>query len=135
MTTLPKSDLCDAASEEVVALVEGLANQVHDPCALAQGVSVGLKEMGLIREIRTKQKEDGVWDVVIRIRLTSPGCLYFSYFEEQLARLASAYADISVSVEWDSCFDWTRSDMSERVLKQLDQRQALMIKDQIGEKI
>lgn len=102
-----------SSEEEVIALVRGAANQVYDPCGLAQGVSIGIADLGLIRSLNVERLESG-WGVSLRIRLTSPGCFYFFYFEREIRDRLKAVPEIrSLNMEWDEVLDWTPEEMSE----------------------
>ena len=102
-----------SSEEEVVALVRGVANEVYDPCGLAQGVSIGIVDLGLIRGLNVERLEGG-WEVSLRIRLTSPGCFYFFYFQREIRDRLKAVPQIrSLNIEWDEVLDWTPEKMSE----------------------
>ncbi|HEY9707422.1 MAG TPA: hypothetical protein V6D48_04380 [Oculatellaceae cyanobacterium] len=99
--------------EDVLALVQRMANEVYDPCGMARGLELGMVDMGLIRDINVQPKENG-WDVSLRIRFTSPGCLYFLYFEREIRHRLEAFPQIEVlHIEWDDVCDWTPEDLSE----------------------
>ena len=101
------------SEEEVIALVRGVANEVYDPCGLAQGVSIGIADLGLIRSLKVERLESG-WGVSLAIRLTSPGCFYFFYFEREIRDRLKAVPQIrSLTIEWDEVLDWTPEEMSE----------------------
>jgi metal-sulfur cluster biosynthetic enzyme len=98
---------------DVVALVHEVANQVHDPCGLAQGFKIGITDRGLMRSVKAQLSETG-WIVAVRIRLTSPGCLYYFYFEQELRQRLTAYVEIAaLEISWDEVLDWTPDDLSE----------------------
>lgn len=99
--------------EEVIALVQRVANQISDPCGLALGVAIGLADMGLVRNIKAQREGNG-WNVSLQMRLTSPGCFYFVYFEREIRGRLKAFSELArVSIEWDNVLDWTPEDMSE----------------------
>ncbi len=98
--------------EDIRALVQAVANEIYDPCGLAQGVSIGLVDMGLLRTIEVRRIEGG-WHVDLRLRLTTPGCFYFVYFEREIRGRLQAFPFItSLHIEWDDVFDWTPEDLS-----------------------
>jgi metal-sulfur cluster biosynthetic enzyme len=99
------------SEQEVIAWVRSLANEIYDPCGLALGVSIGMVDMGLIRSLGVQRLEDG-WGVSLRIRLTSPGCFYFVYFERELRSRLNAYQPVKLTIEWDKILDWTPDDLS-----------------------
>ena len=105
-------DLKMAPSTKIVELVKSASNQIYDPCGLAQGASIGMADMGLIRSVEARQTACGRWHVKITIRFTSPGCFYFSYFERRLAEVLEAYQDLDLAVEWDDRLDWTPDDLA-----------------------
>ena len=105
--------MSNSLSEEDVIAVRGVANEVYDPCGLARGVSIGIADMGLIRSLNVERLKDGC-GVTLRIRLTSPGCFYFFYFEREIRDRLKAVPQIkSVNMEWDQILDWTPDEISE----------------------
>jgi metal-sulfur cluster biosynthetic enzyme len=107
--------------EQVASALRVLVNQVYDPCGLARGLRIGLADMGLIRSLEARRAERG-WDVVLHMRLTSPGCFYFFYFEEEIKRLAQKLGFISeMRIEWDNIIDWTPDDMSDGARARLEE--------------
>lgn len=103
---------------EMIEMVREKANGIHDPCGLAQGAAIGLGDMGLIRKLAASRVGDGHWKVDLTLRFTSPGCLYFDYFERCL-HAAVADDGIELNIYWDDQFDWTPSDMAEAARKKL----------------
>lgn len=109
------------SEEEVIALVRGVANEVYDPCGLALGVSIGIADMGLIRELKAERLTNG-WRVNMRLRFTSPGCFYFVYFEREVRDRLKGVSQIqSLNIEWDQILDWTPDDMSKPAQRKLKQ--------------
>jgi hypothetical protein len=79
-------------SREVIEYIRRTADTIHDPCGMATGVRLGLNEMGLLRRVETEPDADG-WSVRVQLRLTSPGCLYFFAFKDNLEeRLTAAWS-------------------------------------------
>ena len=112
MEALPKECIPARMTEtEVIAKVREKANEIHDPCGLAQGAAIGLVDMGLIRCLSAHPSSEGRWIVDLTLRFTSPGCLYFSYFEDRL-NAAAAIEGIELEIRWDERFDWTPNDMA-----------------------
>jgi metal-sulfur cluster biosynthetic enzyme len=110
------------AAHEVEEYVRMKADEVHDPCSMAIGLNVGLTEMGLIRHVVVSPAGPD-WSVQVNVRLTSPGCQYFFYFQEQLqARLLSHPQIVQVDVTWDHQLDWTPEDMAESARQRFAQR-------------
>ena len=111
--------------EAVEEFVRSQADRVYDPCSMAIGLNVGLAEMGLIRDI-TVAPAGPNWEVWVNIRLTSPGCQYFFFFQEQLqARLLSHPQIMRADVTWDHRLDWTPEDFSAGVRARIAQRMSL----------
>jgi metal-sulfur cluster biosynthetic enzyme len=109
-------------SGEVLEYIRRTADTIHDPCGMATGVRLGLNEMGLMREVQTESDADG-WSVRIRLRLTSPGCVYFFAFKDNLEERLGAHPQISrVDVEWDPTLDWTPEDLSPAARSKLEER-------------
>ena len=106
-------------SEQLVERVLDAANQILEPCGMAQGLSIGMVDMGLIAGVDVKQS-DSRWHVKVRARVTSPDCLHFVYFERELRAAITAIGDVEeVNVEWTDGADWTPDDMSPRLREQL----------------
>lgn len=105
-------DLKTATSTKIVELVMSVSNEIYDPCGLAQGASIGMADMGLIRSVEATRTECGQWHVKVTIRFTSPGCFYFGYFERRLAEVLEPYQELDLAVEWDDRLDWTPDDLA-----------------------
>ena len=97
--------------DQAVAYIRDQINEVTDPCSQAQGVAIGLCDMGLVRELEVEPQGDG-WSVRLTLRLTSPGCLYFVYFEESIRQRIVDPAIKSLEVSFDSGLDWTPEAMA-----------------------
>ncbi|MDQ4099172.1 MAG: hypothetical protein M3121_01570 [Chloroflexota bacterium] len=99
---------------------------------MAIGLNVGLAEMGLIRDV-TVAPAGPNWEVWVNIRLTSPGCQYFFFFQEQLqARLLSHPQIMRAHVTWDHRLDWTPEDLSAGVRARIAQRISLVPSPKLG---
>ena len=78
--------------------------------------------MGLLRQVRTEPEADG-WSVRVQLRLTSPGCLYYFAFKDNLEERLAAHPQISsVVVDWDPSLDWTPEDLSQAAQSKLEER-------------
>lgn len=112
--------------DAVDTFVRSQADQVHDPCSMALGLNVGLSEMGLIRGVNT-DRIGQAWSVGVRVRLTSPGCQYFFYFQEQLETRLLAHPQIAcVEIIWDHVLDWTPEDMAASARERIARRMSRM---------
>jgi metal-sulfur cluster biosynthetic enzyme len=59
----------------------------------------------------------------VQLRLTSPGCLYFFAFKDNLEERLTAHPQISrVAVDWDPSLDWTPEDLSPAAQSKLEER-------------
>lgn len=94
------------SKDEVTSYIREQVNQVTDPCSEALGVAIGLCDMGLVRELEVEPAGD-TWSVRLALRLTSPGCLYFVYFEESIRERVTDPAIRSLDISFDSGLDWT----------------------------
>jgi len=113
--------------EALAGRIRDAANAIPDPCGLAQGLSIGMHDMGLIREIEVRAL-GGRWQVKVRARLTSPDCLHFVYFERELRAAASAMPEVArLDIEWDGEQDWTPESMSEAQRARLKERRAKLV--------
>jgi metal-sulfur cluster biosynthetic enzyme len=109
-------------SRELLEYIRRTADTIHDPCGMATGVRLGLSEMGLLRQVETEPDADG-WSVRIQLRLTSPGCVYFFAFKDNLEERLGAHPQISrVVVDWDPSLDWTPEDLSPAAQSKLAKR-------------
>jgi len=109
-------------SGEVLEYIRRTADTIHDPCGMATGVRLGLNEMGLLRRVEIEQDAEG-WRVWIQLRLTSPGCVYFFAFKDNLEERLTAHPQITrVIVEWDPTLDWTPEDLSPAAQSKLEER-------------
>jgi metal-sulfur cluster biosynthetic enzyme len=109
-------------SREVLEYIRRTADTIHDPCGMATGVRLGLNEMGLLRQVQTEPDAEG-WSVRIQLRLTSPGCVYFFAFKDNLEERLGAHPQIShVVVDWDPSLDWTPEDLSPAAQSKLERR-------------
>lgn len=88
---------------EVVAEVRRRLDTIGDPCAVAQGVPMGLEEMGLIETVEL----DREGNLEIRMRLTSPSCMMGGYFKVEAERVLGEIPEVrSVAVSSDLGLDW-----------------------------
>ena len=114
------------SAEEVVSYVRSRVNEVVDPCSRAQGVAIGLVDMGLLRELGV-EPDGGAWRVCLKLRLTSPGCLYFVYFEESIRQRIVHPAIRHLEIGFDSGMDWSPDAMSSSAQRRLrDHRSRLL---------
>lgn len=97
------------ADEFQKRVLERLGNVVC-PCAAAEGYSsYGIDDMGLVRSI----ERDGD-EVVVDLRLTSPGCLKIGYLEDEIDEHVGSLPSVeSVSVTADEGLEWRPEMMSE----------------------
>jgi metal-sulfur cluster biosynthetic enzyme len=110
----------------VCDLVRQATDEVYDPCGMAIGINVGLAEMGLVREIAADPVAGG-WHVRVRLRVTSPGCQYFFYFQQELERRLMGHAEVAaVDVEWDEQLDWTPEDLAQSARDKMALRQKML---------
>ena len=111
----------DSTEADVITTVREFANQVDDPCGLAHNVAIGMVDMGLVRKISASPATDRLgWDVTVTLRFTSPGCFYFSYFEDQLSLLLKSESKIRLSFLWDETLDWTPESLSPSAREKLN---------------
>lgn len=107
---------------ELEARVRAAANEIPDPCSLAQDHPVGMADMGLIRSIESAVCEGGV-ALRIQARVTAPDCLHMVYFERELRARLAAFPELrSVEFAWDGGYDWTPEDMAPEVRAALKAR-------------
>ena len=115
-----------ATQAGIVDLVRTVVDEIYDPCGMAIGLNIGIAEMGLVREIAANRAPAG-WDVRVRLRVTSPGCQYFFYFQQELERRLLAHYDIAaVDVQWDDQLDWTPEDLAPTARAKMALRQQML---------
>ncbi|MBS1678846.1 MAG: DUF59 domain-containing protein [Actinobacteria bacterium] len=96
-------------SEAIESRVRRLLDTIGDPCSVAQGVPMGLGEMGLLE--RVEADADG--NVEIDLRLTSPSCMMLGYFKVEAERLAHTVDGVrNVTIRSDTGLDWRPEMMS-----------------------
>ena len=90
-----------------VSEIRRLLDTIGDPCSVAQGVPMGLEEMGIVERVTV----DSAGHAEIRLRLTSPSCMMVGYFTVEAERLVLDIPGVqSVCVSTDIGLDW-RPDM------------------------
>lgn len=108
--------------------VRAAVNDVPDPCSVSQGVPTGLVDMGLLCDVELGSPSEGRSDVLVRLRLTGPGCLYAVYFEREIRARLDAMDDVrEIDVEFSREFDWSPEDVAPHVQAQLRERRERLI--------
>jgi len=111
MTTEVLEPSSTRAMDGAIARIRAQLNTIGDPCSVAQGVPMGLDDMGLVRDVLI----DGDGNVGIDLRLTSPSCHIVGYFDVEARRRVLELAGVkSVTVRVDQGLDWTPQMMSAR---------------------
>ena len=88
------------------AAVISALDLVADPCSVARGEPLGVVEMGLLTCLSIVSTATG-FRVVVQLRLTSPGCLFWSHFEQQATERLLAIEEVNaVDIDWSTEFDW-----------------------------
>ena len=114
--------------------IRAQANMVADPCALSNGVAIGLQDMGLVKNVQLQPIAGGEGagvNVLLEMRLTSPECMYALYFERELReRLVGQRGIVALTFDWGSPFEWFPELMTpaarEALATRRDQKIALM---------
>ena len=112
--------------DQVAAYIRERINEVMDPCSQAQGVPIGLCDMGLVRAIEVVP-QDGGWSVRLKLRLTSPGCFYFVYFEESIRQRLVDPAIKHLEISFDSGLDWTPEALAPSAQRRLQAQRARLL--------
>ncbi len=113
--------------------VRGAVNDVPDPCSVAQGVPAGLVDMGLLCGVELTEAAGGgrtsaARDVLVRLRLTGPGCLYGVHFEREIRHRLEAMPDVAeIEIAFSREFDWTPDDVAPDVQQRLRERRERLI--------
>ncbi|MDC0714592.1 iron-sulfur cluster assembly protein [Stigmatella sp. ncwal1] len=100
--------------EELLGQIES----IPDPCSLATGVPLGIREMGLIQAL-----EYAGGRVTVRMQITSPMCMMAAYFMREIEQRLAARADVqSVHVVFDHELNWKPEDISAEARQRLLER-------------
>lgn len=111
---------------DVFPWIHGGLNKVCDPCGLAQGLSLGIIDMGLVRSISVEHNSSK-WNISIGIRFTSAGCYYFPYFENEIRSQLGDHSRVnSLEVTWDNVIDWTPEDLSGSAKTQMEEHTKIL---------
>lgn len=93
-----------------IAEVRRRLNSIGDPCSVANGVPMGVEEMGLVQSVDL----DAAGNVIVKLRLTSPTCHMVGYFSVEMTdRLLEIPGIRSVEVVTDHGLDWSPEFMSD----------------------
>ena len=114
------------SGDQVASYIRGRVNEVADPCSQAQGVAIGLCDMGLVRGLEVERLGCG-WSVRLTLRLTSPGCFYFVYFEESIRQRIDDPAIRSLDISFDSGLDWTPDAMAPSAQRRLQAHRSRLL--------
>jgi metal-sulfur cluster biosynthetic enzyme len=117
-----------AAPDELETRVRTELSEVLDPCSVGRQVPAGLTDMGMVCSVECRPREDSQSHVRVELRLTSPGCSFQMYFDQQVsARLEQLAGVGSVEVVWSREFDWSDDDMSPELKGRLRHKRELML--------
>jgi len=95
-------------------------NEVLDPCSIGRGVPAGLVDMGMLCGLELEPRKQGRVAVRLAMRVTSPGCTFGLYFDDQLRSRLERLAEVeSVEIEWSAGYDWSDDDMSDGLKERL----------------
>ena len=84
--------------------------------------------MGLLCDIAPSELEGGRYDVLVRLRLTAPGCFYAVYFEREIRARLEAMSDVAaIEVDFSHEFDWSPDDVAPHVQALLRERRERLI--------
>ena len=115
-------------SDALIERVRAAVNEIPDPCSVSQGVPTGLVDMGLLCDIEVGPGDAGEHDVLVRLRLTGPGCFYGIHFEREIRQRLEVMADVeAIDVEFSREFDWTQEDIAPHIQQQLRERRERLI--------
>jgi metal-sulfur cluster biosynthetic enzyme len=106
-------------------VLERLGNVVC-PCAAAEGYSsYGIDDMGLVKSIEREGDE-----VVVNLRLTSPGCLKIGYLQDEIDEHVGSLPGVeSITVTADEGLEWRPEMMSEEFQEARRERIDRMVAD------
>jgi metal-sulfur cluster biosynthetic enzyme len=102
------------------AVIESL-DRVVDPCSIATGVPINLREMGLVRSAEVSEGH-----ATVRLVLTSPFCWQMTNIVEAVERAAAQVPGVtSCTCEIDPAADWMPDMMSRGARARLRQARPL----------
>jgi metal-sulfur cluster biosynthetic enzyme len=108
--------------------VREAVNQVLDPCSIGRGVPAGLVDMGMLCGLELEPREQERVAVRLTMRVTSPGCTFGLYFDDQLRSQLERLEEVeSVEIQWSSPFDWSDDDMSDGLKERLRRKRELVL--------
>lgn len=94
--------------EEITSASLAALEQVVDPCSIATGAPITIREMGLVKMVRTT---DG--SVFVALRLTSPFCLQVGNIVERVEQVIGSVRGVKgVQIEVDPRDEWMPGLMS-----------------------
>lgn len=87
--------------------IEAVLDTIHDPCSVAAGRPLSVRQMGLVRSWRMADGE-----LTVTFAVTFPGCTMAPHFTEAArAALASLPGVDRVTTHVDTDFVWTSEEM------------------------
>jgi metal-sulfur cluster biosynthetic enzyme len=96
---------------------------IPDPCSLATGIPLSIREMGLLQSLACNEGR-----VTVRMQITSPMCMMAAYFMREIEQRLLAHADVkSVHVEFDHALEWKPEHISAEARQRLAERRITMI--------
>ena len=107
--------------------VRNRINEIVDPCSAARGTPIGLADMGLVLGVTVAPAQDGGVDVEVLLRVTAPGCMFFIDFENRVRDALTAHGARSVTVRWDTAWDWTPADIVPEARDRLAEHRKAML--------
>jgi metal-sulfur cluster biosynthetic enzyme len=83
-------------------------SEIIDPCSVGTGLPLNILDMGLLQDIDIQGGH-----VAVRLRLTTPMCMLFPHFLDEVHNRVGALPDVdSVTCETDAGMDWGPEMMS-----------------------
>ncbi|HLH70675.1 MAG TPA: iron-sulfur cluster assembly protein [Candidatus Dormibacteraeota bacterium] len=93
---------CRSASTPTPEQVRAALEHVVDPCSVATGVPLNVLQMGLLRDLEVRGGQ-----VRVSLRLTSPFCFQFAYFQEAIKKAVGGLPGVErVICEADHGLEW-----------------------------
>jgi metal-sulfur cluster biosynthetic enzyme len=109
--------------------IRQVLDEVLDPCSIGRGVPAGITDMGMVTGIDVATGPDGRTRATLALRLTSPGCTFQLYFDQQVrARMAQLDDVDSLDIVWRDEFDWSDDDMSPDLKRRLREKRATLLR-------
>lgn len=100
---------------------------IIDPCSIAAAAPAGISTLGIVRDIEIEGDSHSGFSILVRMGLTSPGCLMGAMFTAEAERRLLALPTVkSVRVDFVADFVWQPHHMDPVYREHLSRRRQAM---------